>query len=349
MHSPIAWPALAAVAALCLWGTLETYAFETTYQHQNRDPYMIAAQFDRLASVAALVPENAILGYLTDVQQGSVSESAMLIGHNTCPRRGWWCGEQGGSGCSATSPGRRISRHSAAAAGCNCSGISATAWCYFAGIRSGGSCRWGKWFCWAGFWRGGGSTCAFGTGVGLAATIGLELALLAWGVYEVFRWRAQWALSGGSAKTRTPMLLMLAALLGLGIATAAIAAAWDNNPEGNWDRWAIWNLRARFLASGPGLAACAWSPLLWPITHPSTPCGLGVGGSVVGVRAFACDGCAGGHFLYLPFGTTGNGGRGRGGAARADLGTAGSASAVARPALVHEVPAQYADEPWLVI
>jgi hypothetical protein len=71
---------LAAVTALCLWGTLETYAFETTYRQQNRDPYMIGAQFDRLASVSALVPENAILGYLTDVQQGSVTESAMLIG-----------------------------------------------------------------------------------------------------------------------------------------------------------------------------------------------------------------------------------------------------------------------------
>ena len=73
-------PGLAAVAALCLWGTLETYAFEPAYQQQNRDPYVIGAQFDRLASVAALVPDNAILGYLTDPQQGSVTESAMLIG-----------------------------------------------------------------------------------------------------------------------------------------------------------------------------------------------------------------------------------------------------------------------------
>jgi hypothetical protein len=80
-HSPIVVMAgLAAAAALCLWGTFETYAFETAYQQQNRDPYMIGAQFDRLAPVAAVVPQNAILGYLTDVPQGSLTESAMLIG-----------------------------------------------------------------------------------------------------------------------------------------------------------------------------------------------------------------------------------------------------------------------------
>ena len=62
---------LAAVAVLCLWGTLETYAFETTYQQQNLDPYMIEAQFDRLRSGAALVADNAILGYLTDAPKGA--------------------------------------------------------------------------------------------------------------------------------------------------------------------------------------------------------------------------------------------------------------------------------------
>lgn len=81
VHSPVAAAVgLAAAAVLCLWGTLETYVFETAYQQQNRDPYRIAAQFDRLAPVATAVPENAILGYLTDVPQGSVTESAMLIG-----------------------------------------------------------------------------------------------------------------------------------------------------------------------------------------------------------------------------------------------------------------------------
>jgi hypothetical protein len=71
---------LAAAALLSLWGTFEIYTFETTYQQQNRDPYMIGTQFDRLAPVAAAVPEDAILGYLTDVPQGSVTELAMLMG-----------------------------------------------------------------------------------------------------------------------------------------------------------------------------------------------------------------------------------------------------------------------------
>ena len=63
VHSPIAAMAgLAAAAMLCLWGTLQTYAFETAYQQQNRDPHRIGAQFDRLAPVATAVPENAILG-----------------------------------------------------------------------------------------------------------------------------------------------------------------------------------------------------------------------------------------------------------------------------------------------
>ncbi len=71
---------VAAAAALCLGGALEGYAFETAWQAQNRDPYMIAAQFSRLAPVAAAVPEDAVMGYLTDVPEGSVASSAMLIG-----------------------------------------------------------------------------------------------------------------------------------------------------------------------------------------------------------------------------------------------------------------------------
>ena len=80
VHSPIAMAGLAAVAVLCLWGTFQTYAFEKAYQQQNSDPYLIGAQFDRLAPVAAVVPENVTLGYLTDVPQGNVTESAMIIG-----------------------------------------------------------------------------------------------------------------------------------------------------------------------------------------------------------------------------------------------------------------------------
>ncbi len=69
--------ALAAATGMCLWGCIETYGVETAYQSQNRDPYMISAQFTRLAGVAAAVPESATLGYLTDAAAGSVTASAM--------------------------------------------------------------------------------------------------------------------------------------------------------------------------------------------------------------------------------------------------------------------------------
>jgi hypothetical protein len=39
-------------------------------------------------------------------------------------------------------------------------------------------------------------------------------------------------------------------------------------PHGNWDAWAIWNVRARFLTAGGELAQRAWSDA---ITHPNYP------------------------------------------------------------------------------
>jgi len=180
----------------------------------------------------------------------------------------------------------------------------------------------------------------------LAAAMGLELALVAWAAFEVFRRRARWTTSAGPGKTRTPMLLTIAVLLGVGIATAAIAAAWENNPQGNWDAWAIWNLRARFLASGPGLAVRAWSPLLGPITHPDYP--LLVSGLVGRSWAFGRsissvvpEGASYVFFLALLAMVAGGVAALRG----PMLGLLAVLALVASPALVHEVPAQYADVP----
>jgi hypothetical protein len=176
--------------------------------------------------------------------------------------------------------------------------------------------------------------------------MGLDLALVAWAAYEVFRRRAHGAVSGGSGKTRTPMLLTIAALLGVGIATAAITMAWENNPQGNWDAWAIWNLRAQFLASGPGLAVRAWSPLLGPITHPDYP--LLVSGLVGRSWAFgrsistaAPEAASYVFFLALLAMVAGGVAALRGPA----LGLLAALALAASPALVHEVPAQYADVP----
>ncbi len=66
-------------AVLCLWGAAETYAFESAYQQQNRDPYMISAQFVRLGPVESAVPGNAVMGYISDAQPGSAADSALLL------------------------------------------------------------------------------------------------------------------------------------------------------------------------------------------------------------------------------------------------------------------------------
>jgi hypothetical protein len=68
------------VAILCLWATFEFYDFAgaTEAQSQNRDPYKVEAQFERLSGVLRTVPETAILGYLTDAEAGSTLATVMF-------------------------------------------------------------------------------------------------------------------------------------------------------------------------------------------------------------------------------------------------------------------------------
>lgn len=65
------------------------------------------------------------------------------------------------------------------------------------------------------------------------------------------------------------LILAAALLVAVLLVTLAMSAAWEANPQGNWDAWAVWNLRAKFLAA-PGVAARAWSPML-NATHPEYP------------------------------------------------------------------------------
>jgi hypothetical protein len=67
-------------AVLGLWGVVEYFGFESSYQQQYRDPYLIAAQSVRLESFREAVAANAVLGYLTDVELGSVADDAMFQG-----------------------------------------------------------------------------------------------------------------------------------------------------------------------------------------------------------------------------------------------------------------------------
>ena len=73
---------------LALWGVLEYFGFEGSYQEQYRDPYQIAAQSARLESFREAVAADAVLGYLTDAAPGSeVSDSMFLAAQYTLAPR----------------------------------------------------------------------------------------------------------------------------------------------------------------------------------------------------------------------------------------------------------------------
>ena len=69
---------VALAVALSMWGVVQYFGFEAAYQRQSRDPYQVAAQAARLQAVLPLVPEDAILGYVTDLEPGSVPALAMF-------------------------------------------------------------------------------------------------------------------------------------------------------------------------------------------------------------------------------------------------------------------------------
>ncbi len=98
----------------------------------------------------------------------------------------------------------------------------------------------------------------------------IEIAGVVWLGYEVRRMHK--AAAGSAATPSFPYNLALAGavLLALIMVTSIMSIAWDSNPEGNWDAWSIWNLRARFLAAPGDLAQRAWSPLV-ASTHPEYP------------------------------------------------------------------------------
>lgn len=188
--------------------------------------------------------------------------------------------------------------------------------------------------------------CGVLLGSPLAALV-LELAALAWLGYEAFRRRTPPAQTSGG--NQPPVALPWIAgglLLALGIATAAMTIAWDLNPHGNWDAWAIWNLRAKFLASPGGLATRAWSPVLAASSHPAYP--LLVSSFVGRCGAFSHTlsqavpvAMSYGFFVALIALAAGGLTVLRG----PTLGLLGALVLAATPSLLHEVPTQYADVP----
>ena len=98
----------------------------------------------------------------------------------------------------------------------------------------------------------------------------VETVLLGWATYDVLRTSRQKATGASSAPSSVDSTLIGVLILALVIATGGIIQAWSMNPQGHWDALSIWNLRARFLSAGGGLASRAWSPLLTS-THPEYP------------------------------------------------------------------------------
>ncbi len=148
-----------------------------------------------------------------------------------------------------------------------------------------------------------------------------------------------------SAPPLYPFVLFGILLLTLLLATTGFYSGWDNNPQGNWDAWSIWNLRAKFMAGDADIARRAWSPQLVE-THPEYP--LLLSGLVA--SAWKASGSvspaapiAAGYLFFLSLVSIGAGGftllRGR------TLGLLFGIVLIACPAMLHEVAVQYADVP----
>jgi hypothetical protein len=97
----------------------------------------------------------------------------------------------------------------------------------------------------------------------------LEAALLVWLAWEAYRrWKPAEPQGAGMPAFSWNLALAAALAVAAGISAAAMAGLSEAFPHGNWDAWAIWNVRARFLTAGGELAQRAWSDA---ITHPNYP------------------------------------------------------------------------------
>lgn len=200
----------------------------------------------------------------------------------------------------------------------------------------------------------------------------VEIALLAWMIYASVQRRKleepgpklvnrpesnpkSAPESNQETRLRRPSNLLTASALAavLILATVAISQAWDRNPQGNWDAWSIWNLRAKFLAAPdtgphpalPTTTARAWSPLLTE-THPEYP--LLLSGAVARCWAFSGGApevapIAIGYLFFLSLIAVVTGGIAI--ARGAPAGMVAGLALASTTSLLHEVPSQYADVP----
>lgn len=172
----------------------------------------------------------------------------------------------------------------------------------------------------------------------------VEIAVVGWLAFEIWRKPKEAPAPGvRSVSLFVPGLIGALALAFL-LATGAISGAWDANPQGGWDAWSIWNLRARFLAMGD-LPQRAWSPLLTS-SHPEYPLlvssfvarSWAYAGSVAEAAPIATS-----YLFFLALLATLAGGFGV--HCGRSTGLLIGLALLGAPALLHEVPAQYADIP----
>jgi hypothetical protein len=69
---------VAVAAVLCVWGTVEFLAVELNYQQKYRDQFEVSKQLVRFEGVRAMLPEDAVMGYLTDLEHGTLKADAMF-------------------------------------------------------------------------------------------------------------------------------------------------------------------------------------------------------------------------------------------------------------------------------
>lgn len=67
-------------AALSLFGSIQYWDAESTYQRQSPDPYRVGDQAARFGELRDSVPDGAILGYVTDVPADGILASSMFFG-----------------------------------------------------------------------------------------------------------------------------------------------------------------------------------------------------------------------------------------------------------------------------
>ena len=105
---------------------------------------------------------------------------------------------------------------------------------------------------------------------GVAWVTATEVALLACGTALFLRRRKPPLPAAGEEGFDWNWALGLALAGCLALFLMSLADAAQMNPQGEWDAWAIWNLRAKFLAGGPATWRYAVSPWL-SHTHPEYP------------------------------------------------------------------------------